>query len=135
MNKKKLLSGVLFFLIIIEILISAFLIFQPSNASVFCATGSSCGDVQSSSYGYILGIKLSYIGLFSFIALLSLFILSSKKEIFRFWYLLACLLGAFLAAYLIFIQLFVLNQICSNCLIIDSIIILIFIISIMGPKR
>lgn len=132
MVRIKLLLEIVFFLIMLEVFFTAFLVFAPSSNSTICIFGSSCGDVQSSPYAYILGIKLSQIGLVSFIFLLGLFFLASKNIKYEFWFLLASFLGALFALYFLFIQFFILNQICSNCLIIDFIAIFICILSIFN---
>lgn len=134
MTKKKVFLRIIFFLIILEIFFTAFLVFIPSSNSALCIFGSSCEDVQNSPYSHIFGIKLSQIGLVSFIFLLGLFFLASTNIKHEFWFLLASFLGALFALYFLFIQFFILNQICSNCLIIDFMAILIAILSVYTFK-
>jgi len=130
MNKKKILVGTVFFLIIMEIFFTAFLVISSGQNSVLCFLGSSCKEIQSSPYGQIFGIKLSQMGLVSFIILLGLFFLASKNSRYKFWFLLAGLLGTLFALYFIFVQIFILGKLCSECMIIDISAIIIFILSL-----
>src|SRR3989339_475422 len=118
MNLNKSLKLVILLLIIVEILFSGWLVYKNLTTADVCIIGDSCNGVQNSDFGEIFGIKLSYLGLFAFIALLIVFFL--KKRLF----LVATSIGTAVAVYLMVVQLFVLKKVCVNCIIIDGIMIL-----------
>ncbi len=129
---KKALNIVIIFFIVLEIALSLYLILNSSKPVDVCIIGKSCDAVQSSIYGSILGIKVAYIAILAFILLLSFKFI--HKKIFLF----ATCIGALIALYFISIQLFVLKQICSTCLIIDSImvgILLLVLLELFIAKR
>ena len=129
MNLNKSLKLVILLLIIVEILFSGWLVYKNLTTADVCIIGDSCNGVQNSDFGEIFGIKLSYLGLFAFIALLIVFFL--KKRLF----LVATSIGTAVAVYLMVVQLFVLKKVCVNCIIIDGIMILIFGLSLWYWKK
>ena len=131
----KIYSKIIFILILLEIFLTSYLYYSSPSDSAICLDESSCEFVQNSSYGYVYGIKVSLFGLIAFIILLSIYLLSIKNKKMFYLYLLMCLLGSIIAIYFIYLQLFVLKQICSNCMIIDGTMILIFIISLMDYRK
>lgn len=124
-TKKKVFWIIIFILIIAELFLSAYLVYDSMQLKTVCIAGEECDLVQTSQYAYLFGIKLIYISIFAFISLLVLFIISNK------YFLYATIIGALFAIYFIYIQLFVLHLICSTCMIIDSIMILILIFSLI----
>ncbi len=118
-------SIIIIALILFEIGMCSYLIYKDLKGTPnVCMIGHSCDSVQSSIYGSIFGIKLSYIAVFAFISLLLSFLF--YKPIFA----IGTYLGAAAAVVLIAIQLFVLKEICSNCMIIDGTMILILLASL-----
>ena len=128
----KYLQGLIFILIASNLILSAFLVYSDYNGSTFCVTGKSCESVQNSEYGTLFGIKLSWLGLVAFIILLTLAILSYKQKIPYKYYLTISSIGAAFSIYFLLVQFFILKQICSTCLVIDSATIIIFILSIFN---
>ena len=132
---KKKTTALLLALIIFEIAFVGYLLYvSPGNGETdvcIIGEGSSCQNVQNSVYGSIAGMKVSQIGLVSFIILLIVFIFWKDKKIF----LICTLLGALTALYFIIIQLFVLKTICSECMVIDLIAILIFLIALFSFRK
>ena len=124
-NTKKIFWIIIFILIIVEICLSTYLIYDAQKIDYLCIAGETCDFVQNSSYAYLFGVKLIYISIFAFLFLLVTFIFS--KSIFA----LVSLIGACAAIYFISIQLFVLKAICSTCMIVDSTMILIGILAIL----
>ncbi len=115
-------------LIVLEIVMSVSLAYQEASDSDLCVIGepSSCSGVQDSTYGKIFGIKLSYLALFAFMILLTLYLVSENL------FLLSTILGGAAAIYFIIIQWFVLKQSCSTCLLIDGTMVIILILSIIN---
>ena len=110
---------VLFFLILLEIILST-LFLLPNNENIFLCSSGSCNEVQTSKYAQIFDIKVANLGFASFTALLILFILACKKRKFYKLFLIAAYLGALFAVYFLLLQFFVIKSICKNCLIIDT---------------
>ena len=128
--KLTIISGIILALIVLEIFMSIYLIYEnskPKNTNV-CIVGKGCSSVQNSTYGTIGGIKLQYISIFAFIALLAMFFISQRL------FLAGTIFGGLFSLYLITIQLFVLNQICSNCMMVDVTMIAITVLSIINIR-
>jgi len=124
MNQNKGLKWTIFVLIVIEIGLSGLLANENSHATNFCIVGeSSCNSVQNSSYGQIFGIKLPFIAIGAFIILLALFFLNYKL------FLAGISVGVLVSLTLTGIELLVLKQVCSSCMLVNSIILLIGILS------
>ena len=119
-------------LILLEILITGFVMTQGSSA--FCVGESDCASVQSSSYGTLLGIKLPVFGFSMFTLLLIFFLFAQKSATAKKLFFLATLLGALFACYFLSLQFFVLGKVCSSCLLIDSTAILMGIIACFWRK-
>lgn len=133
-KKKNLFSAVIISILALEIFLSAYLFYSPGNNSYFCSTLGSCLEVQESIYGKIFGIKIAFFGLFSFILLLFSYLFSLINKKFRALYLALALIGAFFAIYFLFIQFFILKKLCSSCIIIDALMLLLFVFSIKEYK-
>jgi uncharacterized membrane protein len=131
MNSKKILFIILIVLMVFEILISSYLIYEDKTKPVasVCIMGSSCESVQTSVYGKIFGIKLPYYALGAFSLLLLLFFISKKL------YYAGTITGSLCSLYLIVIQLFVLKQICSTCMLIDITMFSILVLSFFYFKK
>jgi uncharacterized membrane protein len=133
MSLKKGINKVLLALILIEIILTAILVFQDlTNQDGFCVAGG-CDSVQNSVYGKIFGVKLSVFGLASFLILLLIFIYERKIK--EDTFLTLSTIGAAFATYFIYLQAFTLKQICSVCIVIDSTAILIFLLALAGRKE
>lgn len=116
-------------LVVLELLMAAWLAYQDLTAKTnVCLIGKSCDYVQSSAYSQIFGIKLPYIAIFAFAGLLVLYFAKEK------WFLAAAGFGALISVYLLIVQFFILKQICTNCTIVDSLMLAIFGISLLGAK-
>jgi len=103
---------------------------KDENSNLCFASNNGCSYVQESEYSHIFGISLAFLGLifFSILFLLNIFI--SIKRDFLFLFPLFSFFGAIFAFYLIYIQFFKIKSICFKCIIIDSIAILLFLLSI-----
>jgi uncharacterized membrane protein len=118
-NKNQILKIAVILLILIEIGLSVWLIQKQGQEADVCIVGHSCQQVQATKYGSLFGIKLSVIGLTSFIILGISFFINRKL------FLILSSIGALFSIYLVVIQLLILNQTCSSCIVIDSLMILI----------
>ena|SRR3989344_7047906 len=128
-------QGLLVILIIVEMLASIFIYQQSFNENTFCVTGGNCKAVQSSIYGSFLNVPLSLWGIIAFSILLILWYLSYKNKIKKIYFTILTTIAGLIAISLIFIQFFILKLICGNCLLVDTIAILIAIISLKEQLR
>ena len=122
-NKKNLKYKILIFLFAIAVIFSALLSFVPISTLCDSEIGvtSNCSRVLSSQYSKTFGILNSYLGLGIFLVLLILTISQMKNQTKRKESILT--FGIFatslFALYLIYIQLFVIDQICKYCMVVD----------------
>lgn len=116
-------------IILVECILATSLYFASLDGTAFCLSGESCTKVQNSEYGTIAGIKVSLFGAIIFAAL-AIFYYYSRNSYKRYrFFFAATLLGAAMSTYFIVVQLFVLDSICSSCMIIDG---LMYVITIMA---
>jgi len=116
-------------LIIAEIALSAYIGLSGGN-DYFCKAGSDCDSVQNSIYGNLFGIKLAWFGVICFSILLVLFLIVRINKKLYWMFFAASLIGAVFAVYFISLQVFILEKFCRDCIIIDSVMLLMFLIVI-----
>lgn len=125
-------KGLILILICANIILSFYLAYLEATGNQgICLTGQGCQEVRNSAYSAIYGIKLAYLGLASFSALLILYFLAYKNKIPYALFMLASLLGAILALYFLYLQAFVIRAFCSTCLATDTIAIVIAVLAII----
>jgi len=103
--------------------------------SPFCLTGESCDIVKNSAYSSLFGVKLTWWGLLFSVVLLGCYVLDLKGHIPREYLTFISGLGAAFSSYFLYVQVVILKRICSNCAIVDSIIILIFVLILMHREK
>ncbi|MCS7201022.1 MAG: hypothetical protein NZ822_02670 [Patescibacteria group bacterium] len=109
------------FLVLIGLLISAYLTYiHYSIDQYLCLNGDKCNLVLTSKYSKIFNIPLALVGLAYFSIFLFLLVLKINK---RFLFLIS-LLSAGFAIYLLYLQFFVIKSICSYCIVIDFILLI-----------
>lgn len=124
LNKFDIIIGLL---IIAEIALCVYIGFSNED-NYFCSVGSDCDAVQNSIYGTFLGVKLAWFGVICFSILLLLFLIARVNKNYYWIFFLASIIGTGLAVYFILLQVFILGKLCRDCVIIDGIMILMFII-------
>jgi uncharacterized membrane protein len=97
--------------------ISAYLLYvRETGSSLVCSTGG-CETVQSSGYAEVLGLPVAALGLAGFLALFGAALV--RGELARLTQATLGLSAFLFAAYLLAIQLFVLDALCQWCLATD----------------
>ena len=129
MKTKKILGFIIIGLIILEIILCGYIIYKESQPNKTCISGESCSEVQESTYGKVLGIEWSYIGLGAFILLLIFYYLN--KMIFR----IGTYIGSAVSLYLTSIQFFILKNMCVNCMEVHTIMFIILVLSFFYLKK
>ena len=93
--------------------ISAYILYvRETNGSLVCSTGG-CETVQSSSYAELLGLPVAALGLAGFVVLLVAAL--TRGELARLVNATVALAAFLFAAYLLAVQLVVLDAICQWC--------------------
>ena len=91
-----------------------------ADQSVVCVQGGGCEEVQESSYSEIAGIPVAVLGLGSYLVVLALLLWDAP--IARLSAATLALVGLFFSAYLIVLQLFVIDAICVWCMANDLVV-------------
>lgn len=91
-----------------------------AESAVTCIAGGGCETVQESEYAVIAGIPVAVLGLMAYIAILAL--VAWDAPIARLSAATVALVGLLFSAYLLALQLFVIDAICVWCLANDVLI-------------
>ena len=98
--------------------------YQP--AALICTSGGGCETVQHSKYATIVGIPVAILGLAFWIAALVLVLWDS--ELARTLVVALAVTGIVFAAYLVVLQLFVIDAICTWCMLNDVVLAPLFLV-------
>jgi uncharacterized membrane protein len=130
MNGKDRSRAVIIVLSFIGFIVAAYLTYVYYNEAEtrFCVTGSSCDIVRLSGYSSIDGIPVSLIGLVGYFGLFIITVSNISDRIKWLALYFISLPGLVFSIYLTYIEVFVLNAICSFCLLSAIIITVIFIL-------
>jgi uncharacterized membrane protein len=90
------------------------------DGSVVCVVGGSCEEVQSSEYASIVGIPVALLGLIAYATVLVL--VAWDAPVARLAAAAIALVGVLFSAYLLVVQLFVIDAVCAWCLANDVLI-------------
>lgn len=107
--------------------------------SLACGTGG-CATVQLSPYSKFLGVDVALLGFLGYAALLGLAMLGlqpawqERREPTRAALLISGV-GALFAAYLTWLELFVIHAICRYCVASAVIILVVFVLSLLDHRR
>lgn len=132
MNKKEIL---IISIIIINLVLSLYLVYTNSKSGGICIIGESCSEVQSSEYGKIFGISLSKIGVISFAVLLVIYFLKERYNFLNLIFSILTIIGGLFALYFLSIQAFILKQFCSTCIVIDILAIILPIVVLSQKEK
>jgi uncharacterized membrane protein len=111
----------------VGIAVSAYLTwvhYEP--AALVCTGGGGCEKVQSSSYATLVGIPVAVLGLAAWIAVLALTLWRDPRA--RMLTAALALGAAIFAAYLVVLQLFVIDAVCVWCTINDVVLVPLLVI-------
>ena len=113
------IPSVIIVLILLNITLSSLIFYYSTQGETFCTFGDFCATVQGSTYGNLFGMPVSLFGVFSFVLLFVLYILTLKTSAFEPYFVFSAIIGSLFALYFIFIQIFLLRAFCFSCLLID----------------
>ncbi len=110
--------------------ITAYLLYvRQTGGTLVCSTGG-CETVQSSSYAEVLGLPVAALGLVGFLGLLVTAL--ARGDLARLSHATLALTALAFSAYLLYIQLAVIDAICQWCLVTD---VLTIAIAVLGMLR
>lgn len=114
-------------------LIDSFAIHQKIYGGYYlpCVIGKSCDIVLYSKYSTLFGVHLSYWGIafYSFIFLLALLNIFFGKKFLRFIYYSSIFAGMIFSLYLLYLQIFLIGNLCVYCVVSFSDILLASVLS------
>lgn len=121
MKQKYINIGVLLILATIAAAMTAF-----TDVAQTCGEASGCVKVDNSEYAEIFGIPTGLFGVIAFSIMLIITIIHIKKpnEITKHLLKGGLIIGALIASFFIYLQLFVIGSICKYCMVADISIIL-----------
>lgn len=91
-----------------------------ADTSVICVAGGECEKVQSSEYAFVLGIPVAALGLAAYATVLAL--LAWDAPVARLAASAIAFTGLLFSLYLLALQLFVIDAICTWCLVNDVVV-------------
>lgn len=102
------------------------------DQSVYCPVGKSCETVLNSAYSTIYGIPIALFGALFYLTVLciALAFLYTEKRIFLKTFFVITIPALLASIYLVYLQLFVINAICTYCMVSAGNILILFIISV-----
>jgi uncharacterized membrane protein len=92
-----------------------------ADRSVICVQGGGCEEVQESSYAEIAGIPVAVLGLAFYVSTLAL--LAWDDPIARISAATLALVGLLFSAYLVVVQVFVIDAVCLWCMASDLVLV------------
>jgi uncharacterized membrane protein len=114
---KDIIIPIFIFLAIMGLADSVYLTIQHFNfSSVVCVITDECDTVLTSDYSKIAGIPVALLGAFYYFAILVLSFASLIREKVLPWLLYTTPVGFLASAWFVFVQLFILDSICSYCM-------------------
>ena len=91
-----------------------------ADQSVVCVQGGGCEKVQESSYAEIVGVPVATLGLASYLTILALLLWDAPVA--RLSAATLALVGLFFSAYLVVVQLVVIDAVCIWCMANDLVV-------------
>lgn len=101
---------------------------RETGATLVCATGG-CGTVQSSQYAEVAGVPVALLGLAGYVLLLSTALVAGETA--RLVQAAVALGAVIFSAYLLYVQLVVIGEVCDWCLVSDAIVTLIATLALL----
>jgi uncharacterized membrane protein len=101
---------------------------RETGASLVCATGG-CGTVQSSEYAEVAGVPVALLGLLGYVVLFSAALFPGETA--RLAQAAVALGAVIFSAYLLYVQVALIEELCDWCLVSDAIVTLIAVLALL----
>lgn len=135
MDRDLIARGGILLLALCGVGVSSYLLYEHFVAPIACFTGEGCQTVDDSIYSEIFGVPMSGIGLVSYLGIIGLQLgsLRARNPVASYLQLAvfgASVAGVAFAVYLTYVEVFIIEALCSWCLTSAVIITLILLLSI-----
>jgi uncharacterized membrane protein len=109
--------------------LAAYLLYvRWAGATLACSTGG-CETVQASSYSKVLGVPVALLGLVAYVTILATSL--ARHELARVAAVSVAFAGVGFAAYLLYVQLAVINAVCEWCLASDAVVTVLAVLTLL----
>lgn len=127
-------------LAVLGVVVAVYLVYIKYNpTSAFCLAAGGCEAVNTSRYSEIAGIPIALIGALAYLAILALALLEPRVGLVKEWGPVAefglALTGTLYSAYLTYVELAIIHQVCPYCVTSAVLITLILAASAVRLKR
>ena len=113
-------------LILAMLALSAYSYYEDLHDTGICIVGEGCSEVRHSEYSTlpIINMKLSLFGILSSTILFIILIIKNKYSFLKKAFPILIYIGALLAIYFLYTQFFIIKALCSTCISIDAMMII-----------
>lgn len=116
-------------LALVGVALASYLLYvRWAGATLACSTGG-CETVQASSYSNVLGVPVALLGLAAYVTIFATSL--SRHEFARAAGVSVALAGVGFAAYLLYVQLAVINAVCEWCLASDGVVTVLAVLTLL----
>lgn len=123
------LRGAIGSLALVGVALASYLLYvRWAGATLVCST-SGCEIVQASSYSKVLGMPVALLGLGAYVTIFATAL--SRHELARVAAVSVALAGVGFAAYLLYVQLAVINAVCEWCLASDALMTVLAVLTLL----
>ncbi|MDX6413020.1 MAG: hypothetical protein QOH23_430 [Gaiellaceae bacterium] len=100
--------------------LASYLLYIRWTGSALACTTGGCETVQASSYSKVLGVPVALLGLIAYVTIFAMSLF--RNDVARVGSVSVALAGVGFAAYLLYLQLAVINAVCEWCLASDAVV-------------
>jgi uncharacterized membrane protein len=116
-------------LALVGVALASYLLYvRWAGASLACTTGG-CETVQASSYSKLLGVPVALLGLGAYVTIFATALV--RHELARVAATSVALAGVGFAAYLLYVQLAVIDAVCEWCLASDAVVVVLAVLTLL----
>lgn len=120
-------------LALVGVALASYLLYvRWTGATLACSTGG-CETVQASSYSKVLGVPVALLGLGAYVTIFATAL--SRLELARVAAVSVALSGVGFAAYLLYVQLAVINAVCEWCLASDALMTVVAVLTLLRLRE
>lgn len=109
--------------------LASYLLYVRWTGSALACTTGGCETVQASSYSKVLGVPVALLGLIAYVTIVAMALL--RNDLARVAGFSVALAGVGFAAYLLYVQLAVINAVCEWCLASDALVTVLAVLTLL----
>ena len=119
-------------LALVGVAITSYLLYiRWTGQTLACSTGG-CTTVQESSYSKLLGVPVALLGLLAYVTIFVCTLV--RNDIARVAALSAALVGVGYGAYLVYVQLAIIDAVCEWCLASDAVMVVLAVLTLLQVR-